>query len=289
MPDEWYRAFILGDWDAMMPTASVIPFKLVEKARKRTEAFDSANIVWGIDCGHLGTDKTWIAQRAGFKFDFIDGWGQTRIDQTVRRIAERINEAIYAPRRIVIDYDGIGAGVADGLMGLQEQHEISPFIEIVGLHAQKTADMMPLPKYVQMRYANAKAQNLWELRRMLESGRGDFPEDDDVLDQDLTSPNYDIIDSRIYIETKKLVRTKLGRSPDKGDAVALTMWDMATDEFAGLPTAIEEQQVIENDQPIAYAESMEKLAAIQSRGLWHTNPFRLEQEPEEATYFDLGY
>lgn len=269
MPPEWYRAFIEGDWDALVPTTAAIPVKLVEGARRRKEPMNLGDCVWGIDVGHLGTDSTWIARRQGYHFDFIDGWQQKRTDESVDLILHHLSYATPYPRRIVVDYDGIGAGVGDGLLKAQEAGSIPQTCEIVGLHAQKTATVEAAGVFAPVRYANMKSQLAFELRKILESKRGQLPDDEDMA-QDLTAPNYDVIDGRVYIESKKLVRRKLGRSPDKGDALLLTVYAGSADEIAGLP--INAEALITQ---YADAEELELVTMQQQKAklTWYANPF----------------
>jgi hypothetical protein len=45
--------------------------------------------------------------------------------------------------------------------------------------------------------------------------------DDPVLLGDLTAPTFDILPRGIIIEDKESVKQRLGRSPDRGDAVVM--------------------------------------------------------------------
>lgn len=84
------------------------------------------------------------------------------------------------------------------------------------------------------------ARKGWQRRftnseRALERGEVSLPDDDD-LRADLSALRYLFTqDRRIQIENKDEVRRRLGRSPDRGDAVALAFWHASTaDHGSGL-------------------------------------------------------
>ncbi len=67
----------------------------------------------------------------------------------------------------------------------------------------------------------------------MERGEVSLPDDDD-LRADLSALRYLFTqDGRIQIENKDEVRRRLGRSPDRGDAVALAHWYASTGDQGG--------------------------------------------------------
>jgi hypothetical protein len=86
-------------------------------------------------------------------------------------------------------------------------------------------------------FANVRTAAYWRLREALDpSQRGGssiaLPNDTELM-ADLTTPEFEIEKSGIKITTKEDVRDKLGRSPDKGDAVAMAWF--AGDKNMGTP------------------------------------------------------
>ena len=71
------------------------------------------------------------------------------------------------------------------------------------------------------RFKNKRAELFWQLRKGLEQGKLALPDDDELL-ADLSALRYRFDQQgRIVLESKDEVRHRLGRSPDRGDAVAL--------------------------------------------------------------------
>ena len=86
------------------------------------------------------------------------------------------------------------------------------------------------------RFRNRRAELFWRLREALERGEVSLP-DDEELHADLSALRYQFTqDGRIQIESKDECRKRLGRSPDRADALALA-WAAAT---AVLPDGFEE-------------------------------------------------
>ena len=69
-------------------------------------------------------------------------------------------------------------------------------------------------------FANLRAQMHWRLREDLRRGYVALPNDRELF-EDLTTPTWEARNGRILVESKEHIRKRLGRSPDKGDAVVL--------------------------------------------------------------------
>jgi hypothetical protein len=68
-------------------------------------------------------------------------------------------------------------------------------------------------------YANTRSQVYWRLREDLRLGRIALP-NDRLLFEELTAIEYEVPNGKITIEPKADIKIKLGRSPNRGDAVA---------------------------------------------------------------------
>lgn len=71
-------------------------------------------------------------------------------------------------------------------------------------------------------YKNLRAQMHWQLRLDLMHGRIAIAPDEELL-RDLTTPLWERRDGKILVEPKEKIRKRLGRSPNKGDA--LVYWN----------------------------------------------------------------
>jgi hypothetical protein len=70
---------------------------------------------------------------------------------------------------------------------------------------------------------NKRAETWWKFREALDPayGNGLALPPDPQLRADLTSPTWKLTPRGIQIESKDEIRKRLGRSPDRGDAVVL--------------------------------------------------------------------
>ena len=71
------------------------------------------------------------------------------------------------------------------------------------------------------RYANERASAFWPLRMLLEEGLITLPADD-RLQEELVQTRWGVTSAgQIRIEKKDALKARLGRSPDRADAVAM--------------------------------------------------------------------
>jgi hypothetical protein len=199
---------------------SFIDSMLVLQARKRTcEGIGS--LIVGVDPARFGDDGFCCCWRRGrhvekverrYKLDTIQGanW--------VRSIVERDN-----PAKVFIDVGGSGAGVVDLLHDWGEPwSKICEGVNFGGAPHQPTrtgarGELIPGPR-------NRRAEMWMALKDWLaDVGGADIP-DDDALHADLVCPGYKY-DARqfVVLESKEDIRKRGLRSPDGGDALALTL------------------------------------------------------------------
>jgi hypothetical protein len=191
---------------------SFIPGSLVTAARKRTvEA--SGPLVIGVDPAWLGDDRTsicWrkgrtvlkVASKSGLDTMATAGWCKQIID------AEK-------PARMFIDVGGVGAGVVDRLreMGFGDTIRAVNFGSSP-LEPEPSEGGGPL---------NRRAEMWMKGKEWLQDPAGvDLP-DLDSLHADITGPGYRYdSNTRVVLEKKEDMRKRGVRSPDEGDAWALT-------------------------------------------------------------------
>jgi len=77
-------------------------------------------------------------------------------------------------------------------------------------------------------FLNMRAYCYWALRDALDPSLGGslcLPPDDELIEE-LTEPKWVVQSSgKVKIEPKEDIKDRLGRSPDKSDAIALTFWN----------------------------------------------------------------
>lgn len=217
-----YRARVRGVWpDADDDT--IIPMRLVEASNLRHAQIIEDNkptgktIALGVDVARHGADETVFAMIRST--GVVDPCVARRHKDTMSTVGEIV--ALVEERQIrviAVDDSGVGGGVTDRLLELQRGK---------GRSALKAAKILAVNNGEKAensdRFINVRAESYWWLRDALTEGTLHIPVDR-KLEADLTKPKrqYDS-HGRIKMESKDDLKKpeRLGRSPDRGDALVL--------------------------------------------------------------------
>ncbi len=204
MAENQYRREFLCDFSASMDNALITIDKVSDAAAKKMTEADitgSARIL-GVDVARFGSDRSVIQKRQGLAafepkiFDDIDNMTLAGM------VAQTINE--WQPDAVFID-SGRGEGVIDRL------RQLGYFVTEVNFGGKALN-----PTY------NNKRSEMWDNIRIWLDDGGALPNNTD-LKTDLCVPLYKFDNSnRMQLESKDDIKKRGGRSPDLGDALALT-------------------------------------------------------------------
>lgn len=223
-----YHNRVLGEFHASDET-SVIPLAWLEAAIERWHVWDRAGRpspggpLWtGVDVGR-GGDETVLAHR--------DGWVLWLEGNRRRDTMTQVAALQGLDGRAIIDAAGLGAGVYDRMREVGARP-----VAYVGAGKALTRDRSG--KYG---FTNVRSAAYWNLRELLDPAYDPvlaLPPDD-LMISDLTTPKSEIttgVPPKIKVEPKDKVMERLGRSPDRGDAIAMAMW---ADRLQGNQTFVE--------------------------------------------------
>ncbi|KKK75945.1 hypothetical protein LCGC14_2868650, partial [marine sediment metagenome] len=214
-----YKASVLGVFpdnldDALVTLRDALAAKDRDLTPSGDDGSDGGPILGGatlaVDVARYGEDSTVIYRRQGpvaRKVWKTQGRSLMEVAGKVRELAEDDK----AVQTVVIDDTGLGGGVTDRLkeVGLPKRVRLVPFIG--GARARD-------PK----RFFNAVAEAWWLMRGAFVSGAIDI-EDDRALIGQITTRRYTLQSDRtIRLESKDDMKKRGGRSPDEGDALAMT-------------------------------------------------------------------
>lgn len=211
-----YHNRVLGEFHADDEDA-VVPLSWLEAAIERWHEWDRAGRpspggpLWtGVDVGR-GGDESVLAIR--------DGWA-VRLEGNRRRdTMSQVADLQGRDGRAIIDVIGLGAGVFDRMRELN----VRP-VAYVG--SGKTPARDRSGKYG---FTNVRSAAYWNLRELLDPAYDPvlaLPPDD-LMISDLTTPTWGEVTGvppKIKVEPKDKVVEHLGRSSDRGDAVAMCLW-----------------------------------------------------------------
>ena len=198
-----YRARVLGKWPEQGDDA-LISMRDVEAAAMRWTAPEGKPLATGTDVARFGSDETILIaiHEGGVVAPAIVRKGQDLMATAglIRSLGCRAN---------AVDDTGLGGGVTDSLN--EQGHPILPVN-----FGESARD--------RERFVNRRTELWWNLREALRASRLALPADAQ-LHADLTNVKYGMHSAgRIKLEPKDAVKKRLGRSPDRGDALALA-WE----------------------------------------------------------------
>lgn len=221
LPEPLRSQMLHGDFMAGRtdPVWQLIPTEWVKAAQARWKATDNKGPMTciGFDPARGGIDKSSVARRHGNWFDeVVSAPGVVTKDGPTA--AGYVVPMVRDGAVIAVDSIGIGSSALDFLVGLNLN--VHP---VVGSASSPLMD-----KAGQLHFRNKRAEMYWRLREALDPTAAEpisLPPDMELLG-DLTAPRYKVVTmgrhAAIQIHSKDEIREALGRSPDKGDAVAMT-------------------------------------------------------------------
>ncbi|MEZ7005853.1 hypothetical protein [Streptomyces sp. AD55] len=214
---------VLGEFHAS-DEDSVVPLSWVEAAIERWHLWDQdgrpdvpGRRVLGVDVARSGVDSTVLAHRQGVVVAELEVHDKEDTMQTTARVQAALS--LHEGATAVVDSVGPGGGVID------RSRELGvPVLPYTGAAGTKLRS-----RDGEFGFTNVRSAAYWKLRELLDPAFGAeiaLPPDD-LLISDLTTPTWDIttgVPPKIKVEPKDDVVARLGRSPDRGDAVAMSLY-----------------------------------------------------------------
>jgi hypothetical protein len=221
-PGDLFRIKVLGLWPEE-PEDQLIPISWIEAANERWRAWKAAGgnlngdpMRIGADVAGMGADLTSLCYRCGPIVSQFQAHTKSDHMMTVGRIKAALEANKARDARAFVDTIGEGAGVYSRLHE-QECAAVSVKFSASAHHRKDVTG--------QRKFANLRAYCWWAIRDALDPRLGGtlaLPPFDE-LTQDLTTPRWEYnSQGRIVIEKKDEIKSRLGRSPDFGDSLALT-------------------------------------------------------------------
>lgn len=227
LPEPLRSQMLRGDFNAGAadPAWQTIPTEWVKAAMARWKPRDAKGdmTALGLDPARGGIDKTSVARRHGQWFDeMISTPGAVTKDGPTT--AGFVVPLVRNGACICVDSIGIGSSALDFLKGMN--------LNVLAVNGSETSHVQAMAG--NMRFRNRRAEMYWRLREALDPTNPDpiaLPNDQELLG-DLTAVRYKVVTmgqaTALQMRSKDEIREALGRSPDKGDAVAMTF-------VAGIP------------------------------------------------------
>jgi hypothetical protein len=182
-------------------------------AAQGRQAAKEKPLVFGVDVARQGADETVVALRSGDSVRILAAWNGHDTMTTTGRIIDLARK--HQPDRIHVDEIGLGAGVLDRLIEMEQP--------AYGINVAKPARETD-------RFENSRAELFWNLRERIEEDALSL-EPDALLVEQLAAIRYEFTSrGRIKLESK----ANMGASPDRADAVALAFAPVPSDLYQNI-------------------------------------------------------
>lgn len=234
-PEDLFRKKVLGQFPKVSDDI-LIPAQWLELAHQRWEQVNGREPLrqeirmLGVDVAGMGRDCTCFVERKGAwvsEFRAHNSGGSADHMKIAGQIAAYRRRQIEA--YVSIDTIGEGAGVYSRCIEVDEKDYI---ISCKYSEAAKGHNGKPLTDVTgQYEFINMRAYLFWCVRDWLnpKNDTGAMLPPDTQFDEEATEIKWSFrSDGRIFIEPKEDIKERLGRSPDKFDALANTFYPIRT-------------------------------------------------------------
>ena len=221
LPEPLRSQMLTGDFAAGMEDGAwqIIPSAWVKAAQDRWQPRSAKGVMdsIGVDVSRGGRDETIISRRHGAWFDEL-----ICTPGTASPDGPSVAGQVLAQRRdrapVHIDIVGWGSSPYDFLN--------TNGVQTIGVNGASTQGL-GVTKDGGLSFFNRRAEILWRVREALDP---DNPQPislppDPQLAADLCAPTWTMTARGIQVEAKEDIIKRIGRSPDRGDAVAMALID----------------------------------------------------------------
>jgi hypothetical protein len=191
----------------------------------------------GVDVANSETgDEAAIARGPGRRLPEVVSVPCPDANQLGAIVAQEIERDKIDPRYVGVDPVGVGAGCVNELkrLGHKVRHlsgarKAIPGVDTDELWSETNIDFegRERPTGARVveaeRFADLRSQMHWRMREDLRKEAVDLVYDVELFN-DLTTPTFKTANGVIKVESKEEIKKRLGRSPNKGDAVIYWNW-----------------------------------------------------------------
>ena len=179
------------------------------------------------DIARYGQDKVVLYLWRGWAVEKVYVWRKLGIDQTITKIRKILHDEQVPYSRTIVDDDGVGGGVVDGLRGIRGFINNSVALQNINTHKKEN-------------YQNLKTQCYYLLAEKINNHEVSLAdaefitEDGDILEEKFKNELIEELEQvkrrdadkegKLKIIPKEEVKELIGRSPDWSDAMMMRIW-----------------------------------------------------------------
>lgn len=214
--DPWVMINVLGKYPKVGVDTLLSDIEVREAQMREVEDKNISNsqMRLGLDVARGGVDRSSFAKRKGLKAYPIEVIGSDVNGPGLAGMVANIHMNDRVERVFVDNTGGFGSSVLDSL-------DQMPHIDVTPIHYNSKAQ--------DKRYFNKRTEMWMRMRDWVQKG-GCLPKDP-ILAEELCSVKFFLRGGKIRLEEKEQVKARLGRSPDRADALAQTFADVEQPSF----------------------------------------------------------
>lgn len=219
-----YHVRVLGNFPPS-ESDTVIPVALIDHAMKNDVKIHEDTVsIWALDVARQGNDSSVLCKRQGPVIHPLTVWNNLDLMQLSGAVKAEYDAVSSSkkPVEVIVDSVGMGAGVLDRLreLGLPAR----------GLNVSERSMQKET-------YINLRAELWFKCKAWLEGMDVKIPHDDRLW-AELAAPRYHFTSSgKIQVESKEAMKKRGINSPDRADAVCLSLANEMTTMAYGTSSA----------------------------------------------------
>lgn len=206
-----YLVRVRGDFPISGET-NVMSLDLVSQAIRQRPGI--GHLTAGLDPSGEGADDSVLCVRRGLGTPDFHVWQKLNGDQLADKVIRTLTDARNGDEYVTVNVDSIGLGASV----YQSLRRTAPkWLSVVGV---KSSYVSRYPE----KFVNLRDELWWGIAEWLRLG-GSLPKDP-KLETELTAVQYSLDPKRrIKIESKKDLKARIKRSPDRSDSLALAIYE----------------------------------------------------------------
>jgi hypothetical protein len=235
-------------------TDSIIQLEWIRKAQVRTVKTTEVRSL-GVDVANsTDGDQAAIAEGIGSICTKVDAFPCPNSNKLGTKIFYRMMTDGIQQQHVGVDGIGVGAGTVNELLRLGKRVE----------NVQSAATPIEVMKNgikLAEEFSDLRSQMWWQLRMDLQEENSIvvLPDDDELV-ADLTIPKYETHKNQIRVESKDKIKKRLGRSPNKGDALVYWNWVRAR---RGTVAAIAMAEKPNDEREAIFQDMLERMQTME--------------------------
>lgn len=205
-----------------------------------------------IDVARLGNDSTVFSYWDGLELYLVEKFQKQDTEETKKKVKDRASEHRIPYSHIMVDEDGIGGAVVDGLLGVKGFVANSAAIPTATEIRERVSRVKHsfVPK---VNFKNLKSQCGWKLAELINEHKVSFavPNYRGEIIEDLSAMLRDKAvdgDQKKMLRSKDSVKEEISRSPDVGDTILMRAWFELVDEALSTGSGVEYEKGVQLQQ-----------------------------------------